>query len=289
MNIEQARNYLDRINRLFSDISENDQSTSQLERDLLKEYVRRLYEALSEKSTGITEVKTSAQVPSLTTSNQKEPAVQAPKPRIVAPVEDLERISSQASPAFSFENVPAQPKAKAAAIHVEDRQAPVAPQPKIIQIPEEVEADIVQTERYQASTPKPQPVVEQSAPAQPIAQVKVEESPFTPAPSAIDPKLRELFAIERSNDLSERLAGAPIQDLTKALAINERMLTQNDLFGSDKSAFETALNHLNTLSNYDDAVSFLAGGAALKYDWADEERRPTARAFAKLVRRRYPY
>jgi hypothetical protein len=255
MNFDHAHSILNRINRMFDDINESGGKASSLERDLLKEYVRRLYEALDN------EVGDSAAAQSSSSSRQTE----AP-PRRVVEVR--------------------QPKLPSA--H-ESAPAPAPPKPKVIEVPEEVEEDIRRTETMaghklqQVRADHTATVVQ----APPIRTVEVEESPFVPAPQQLPEDIKAIFVSERSNDLSEKLAGSPIQDLTRAMAINERLLAQNELFGGNKAELDAALGHLNTLTQYEDAVAYLGGGAALKYKWAEEDRRPTARAFAKLVRRRY--
>ena len=282
MNVQQARNYLDRINRLFGDIAQNDQNSSALERDLLKEYVRRLYESLSEVA---------VENPSQQSNPKTSTATASPTSQtteVTAAPTSPQKASLVDTPAFTFEPTPAPAPAPEIRPEVPPVPTPVAAKPKIIEVPREVEADIEQLQQHN-STRQNSSATTLSSAAPSIAQASAEiSSPFSPSPATIDPKLKEIFALERSTDLSERLAGAPIADLTKALAINERLLTQNDLFGGNKSAFDEALAHLNTLHSYEEAVSYLAGGVALQHDWSQEEIRPTARAFVKLVRRRYP-
>ena len=103
----------------------------------------------------------------------------------------------------------------------------------------------------------------------------------------LDPKLRELFTIEASGDLSAKLAGAPVTDLTRAMGLNELMLTRSELFGGRADEMNQTLSQLNELPDYASAVQLLTQGPARTYNWTDEERRPIARSFVRLVRRRY--
>ncbi len=260
MKLDQAQVFLDRINRLFSDISSSGVEASALERDLLKEYVRRLYESLTDEASNTfpkAPPKASAQPAPAFTFEPEPPAPstqpQAPSPQPQAPSPQPHAPSPQPPP---------------------DQNTVVRPAPKVIEIPEEVMADVRRTEAHRQV-------------ATPVAQVEVQESPFAPEISELSPKMKALFEVERSSDLSDKLAGAPIKDMTRSMAINERLLTQNELFGGSKHELDQALQHLNELHDYEAAVSYLAGGAALDHDWLDEERKATARAFIKLVRRRY--
>ncbi len=277
MKLDHAQTILNRINRMFTDVAEGGGSASALERDLLKEYVRRLYESLNEQ-----EDVTNQATP-------QEVKVEEPK-KVIPPVAEIRRPKSARKPA----PVQAPTPAPAPDPVVPEPVAKVTPpKPKVIEIPASVEADIQEMETQaafstassrvasSASALKAQPV------AQPVAEQVVEHSPFEPAQANLPPAIKAIFVGDKSNDLSAKLAGSPVKDLNRAMAINERLLAQNDLFGGNKEELDAALTHLNSLNSYESATTYLGGGAAKKYDWAEGERVATARAFAKLVRRRY--
>lgn len=261
MKLDHAQTILNRINRMFDDVAEGGGTASSLERDLLKEYVRRLYESLS--------------VENSTLSSVQVEESEAPKAKPQPPVAEIRR----PKPAVNATPV------------VEEVQPEVSPppaNPKTIEIPASVEADIQEMEAQAAFRPAPVAVdntatVMTASPA--VEQITT--SPFQRIAENLPAAVQAIFEVEKSNDLSAKLSGAPVKDLTRAMAINERLLAQNDLFGGSKAELDTTLTHLNTLASYEDAISYLGGGAAVKYDWAEGERKATARAFAKLVRRRY--
>ena len=65
---------------------------------------------------------------------------------------------------------------------------------------------------------------------------------------------------EKSNKFFDSI-GLVLQldsDLTKAMGINERMLTVNELFDGDNSAFKAALSALNGLDSYEAAKSYIS-------------------------------
>ena len=101
-----------------------------------------------------------------------------------------------------------------------------------------------------------------------------------------DPKIKELFSFKEATELSEKLSEQPINDLNKAFSINDRLLFINDLFNKDASKMNQVLNDLNGLSSMKEAEPYLAE-LAKKYHWTHEERTETAKAFIKLVKRRY--
>ena len=90
-----------------------------------------------------------------------------------------------------------------------------------------------------------------------------------------------------TNELSDRLGESPISDLTKAMGINERMLTVNELFDGDNAAFKTSLSALNGMANYEDAKSYISAQLIEKYNWVSPKKRKKAKVFIKLVKRRF--
>jgi len=125
----------------------------------------------------------------------------------------------------------------------------VTPAPTPVADPEEVEmikeaaAEVIPP--APAPTPKPSP---KPAPTPPPV-VKT---------AAVDDDVAELFAGDEGKELSDRLASLPIRDLTKAMGLNERILTVNELFGKDQQAFTTSMNIMNTMGNFEEAKVHLA-------------------------------
>ncbi len=102
-----------------------------------------------------------------------------------------------------------------------------------------------------------------------------------------DPDLEILFEESKADDLSQRFANAPIKDISKAMGINERILTINELFKGDQQAFQSVADTLNGFSSFAEAKEFLINGIATEKDWASNKRKKKAAVFIKLVRRRY--
>lgn len=100
-------------------------------------------------------------------------------------------------------------------------------------------------------------------------------------------EMNELFDIKDSPELSDKLANAPIRDLTRAMGINEKIFTVNELFDGNREEMDNILSALNGLSDFEEAKSVLVRSVASKYNWADEHRAKKAKSFIKLVRRRY--
>jgi len=103
----------------------------------------------------------------------------------------------------------------------------------------------------------------------------------------VDEDLIALFNEAPVTDLSDKLALLPINDLTKALSINERFFTIQELFGGNSSLFQTTLQKLNSFSNFEEASEDLMSSVASEYEWASSSKQKKAAHFIKLVRRRY--
>lgn len=124
--------------------------------------------------------------------------------------------------------------------------------------------------------------------------VEVENEPAVePAPviktaePVIDSALVELFDFSMSAELSDKLANAPIKDLTKAMGINERIFTANELFAGDQKEMDNILLALNGLDTFDEAKSVLMHSVAQKNNWAEGSKVKKAKNFIKLIKRRY--
>ena len=153
--------------------------------------------------------------------------------------------------------------------------------PRIIEIPDSLKEISEEAPRPE---PKPQPR------PQPRPEPRVEAPPRPeprPAPVRKEPKeYQVLFEYRKATELSEKLGERSIGDLTKAFAINDRLLYTNELFGKDQDAFAESLKLLNKFESMDEARSLLVN-LAEQYDWTDDERLGTAQDFVKTVRRRY--
>lgn len=136
--------------------------------------------------------------------------------------------------------------------------------------------------------PAPRPVVVETPKVEKKAPpVKVAiPSPSKSTKSKISDDQEELFEFKEATDLSERLSQSPIKDLNKAMGINERILTTNELFDGNGDAMKDALSTINRFSNFDEAKDYLANIAGI-YDWTSKKKKKKAKVFVKLVRRRF--
>lgn len=58
-----------------------------------------------------------------------------------------------------------------------------------------------------------------------------------------------------------------ILSIKKHVSINQRFMFVNELFGGDTTAFNTALDGLEVMENYENAIEFLVNNYAKKNEW----------------------
>jgi hypothetical protein len=147
--------------------------------------------------------------------------------------------------------------------------------------------------------PTPPPVFEREEIIDPVVEEEVKPMPKpqakpTPAPApkpapvvpAMDADIAELFEDTEGKELSDKLASLPIHDLNKAMGLNEKILTVNELFNKDQQAFTTSMHVMNTMANFEQAKIHLIE-CAQKFGWTQPDKMKKAQVFVKMVRRRY--
>ena len=142
---------------------------------------------------------------------------------------------------------------------------------------------------------KVEPVIKKSTPPPP-PPAPVEKAPeikkapvvkATPSRATSSGDLDVLFEQTAAKELSEKLSSLPIKDLNKALGLNEKMLTINELFSGDATVYNETMSALNGLRTFDEASTFLKNHIIKKYNWTAKGKKAKAKEFIKLIRRRY--
>ncbi len=101
------------------------------------------------------------------------------------------------------------------------------------------------------------------------------------------PEFLELFKINNSNELSQKLSQIPIKNLTKAFSINERIFTVKELFKGDKDSFEKVIGDLDKLTSLEEAKDYLVKNILEKHGWDNPKMLKKVKGFVATVKRRY--
>jgi len=270
MNLKLAQKKLNKINRLIDTFEPGESAVSRLERDLLLNYVRDLYEALMDEPDSTTTdratkeriYKQSVEVRQRIEPKRSEVGkrLHFEEPQVHEPeIEDVIEKPAAAEPTsqeqISVTDILPQPKV----------QEPRSTKPKT----EKKKAEVITSEQTTTIENNPEPEV----------MVTFEEAPKQ--------EVEELFLIKKANEISEKLSQLPISDLNRAMGVNEKIFVKNELFAGDDNAFKQVIQKLNSMSSFEDAKSFLSSEVAYTYQWTDPEKKNKAKNFIQLVYRRY--
>lgn len=248
MDFQKSKLLLEKINALYKNISGDPRNISSIERDLMRNYILQFYESFLE-------MQTVANVVAPPTTPTVEPRAAEPKITLRKP--------ESAPPPPPSKPQPEPPKPEPIKIEIAPEPTPAPPPPVVIVEKLPVEPPLVREE-----PPAPAPV-------------------YKPTSSQLDPDLEELFSFKTATELSEKLSELPITDIKKAMGLNERISTQNELFGGDAAAFDATVSTLNQLRHYDEAKDYLVRNVAVKFNWTAKDKKGKAKDFIKLVKRRY--
>ncbi len=263
MDFQKNKTLLDKINALYKNISSDPANVSSIEMDLMKSYIRQFYEVFLDLPTET--AKPAAPTPVIVEPKHVEPRITLRKPETTPP------------PPPPLNPQPEPPRPEPPKVERAPEPAPAPPPPPVV------------------VAPPPQPVVVAPPPPPIVVEATPPPAP-TPAPielvvpktpTANDPEIDELFAFKSATELSEKLSELPITDIKKAMGLNERITAQNDLFIGDAATFDATIATLNQLRSYEEAKDYLVRNVAGKFNWTAKDKKEKAKAFIKLVRRRY--
>lgn len=259
MNAKQAQLILDKINALYKNMSMDSNTVSAIERDLMLSYIKQLYEVFIELAPGDSLPRNNPGGSGMPQPPPPQPSRTYRPPRIIEIPDSLKQSGQQ----------PPMPS------------PPPMPQPVPEPVPEPVPSP-----RPQPS-PEPEPRPEPPRPDVPsVPQGQPEPYHHQPATISVSREITALFEHRNATELSERLSERSVNDLTKALAINDRLLYMNELFGKDLNRLNDTLSELNRFNSMEQAKSVLFP-LAEQFNWLEEDRKEVAKDFLKLVRRRY--
>ena len=150
----------------------------------------------------------------------------------------------------------------------------------VVETPPQVVVAEEQTARIEIQHIEPEKVIEKP--------IEVINTPKKAGKEIISQEImNELFAEERISDLSDKLSLSPIKDLTKSMGINEKIFTQQELFGNNQQQFITTLEKLNNCQNFTEAKQYLLENVINDFGWTSEGKVKKAATFIKLVKRKF--
>ncbi len=158
-----------------------------------------------------------------------------------------------------------------------------------VQLPPEVTPPIA------AAEPKPTPEASTAPPTTPLEErstvPQTTTIPIDNPQEEIEERIQILEEIitsgQSGKDLSDKLRMQPIQDINKAMSINERIFTVNELFGGNQEAFDRTIRELNDAPGFEGAKRYLAEHVMGPFEWDDPAKAKKLRQFLSLVQRKH--
>lgn len=251
MDLLKAKIYLDKINREFGRMSQDPENILRIDIDIMQTYVRQLYDACLSGDFPVPQ----PPVVVSTLSPARKPAPPAPASE------------PQAPPAPAEPSIPA-------VLYTPPPQPVIPPQPVMPPPPVVV---------------PPAPAVESNPNPAPPAAPEQMFTPAPPPPPAHKPHqpsgVEVLFEQKEARELVEKLSEQPIQDLRRAIALNDRLLYTRELFANDNQLFENTITFLNHCTHIEEAKAYLIEHCVHQLGWTDKKKVETAKGFIKLARR----
>ena len=257
MNINKAKRLLAKINVL---IENHDEAFSTLENDLLKTYIKDLYECVSGLSEPVKEKQKNLDTKNKESSSHK---LHQEKPSIAIPPPDE---TKQPYEIVQDDNIKAKPVQEI----IEQIKTEKAPIPD-----KKIDSDFVL------------PIIKKEE-ISPVADSNGEQKPESKSvPQHVQKEMENLFTVQKGSDLLSKLGSKPVTLIENAMGINERIFTINELFQSDRDLFQKTVDTINRLENYDQAKEYLMEGIAKELNWASAEKIEKATEFIRLVQRKF--
>jgi hypothetical protein len=131
---------------------------------------------------------------------------------------------------------------------------------------ESVEEQVAEEPAVEPAAEEELPAVEEQAAEDTVFEQTVfEEKPMPePAPVVLNDvhasaeKTAVIDAMTQKHRWRTAMPGAPVKDIRGAIALMDRVLFINTLFGTDPMAFQDALTRINQMQTLDEAVGYLA-------------------------------
>jgi hypothetical protein len=121
---------------------------------------------------------------------------------------------------------------------------------------------------------------------EPLDQLSVPEIKI-PDDISFSDDFMAIFTAKVSHELSEKLSMMPIGDLRKAFGINEKIFTVNELFGSDMKYFDQVISELNEMASFNEAKNYVLRNLVSRFKWDEKPNHKKVETFIRTIRRRY--
>lgn len=124
---------------------------------------------------------------------------------------------------------------------------------------------------------------------EPVIKVEAKKQPKETDPGILADKYKgskhfmdeKLHKTHNPSDVSARMQLKPLEDINKAIGINDRFLFINELFQGDSNLYKKTLDRLNNAANFNDAFNYIND----HLDWDMENEH--VQKILDLIRRKF--
>jgi|GEM_PF-3111174 len=277
MNIKQAKYHLKRIQTI---IDLQDQDLSELDRNILLEDIKKLYEIILFTGEAKADPKEEGQPAEKKVQSNSEPtppirekntvpSADAPKVFIPSPSPEKKPTPASAEPPVTTKQPESNPSHFSESTEPTPDSVYPSPQPSVPEPPRE------------------QPAIPSSSISTEYSESNGRQNEAVVLEKQITKQYPELFDFRSNDDLSEKLGNSKVDQLNRILAINDKILYINHLFGGEAIPFQESLKKFESFYTYEEAKSFASQELVEQYHWTDQNKKDTVRQFMKQVRRLY--
>lgn len=142
-----------------------------------------------------------------------------------------------------------------AVLEPEDIVAEPEPVSELVPEPETVVSEPEPVAEPEALVSDPEPVVSEPAVSEPVANVAVEQPVIA---DKVASRQAVIDAMVSRQAWRTDMPGTPVRDVRAAIALVDRALFINTLFGEDAASFINAVNAVNQMTSLDEAVEYIA-------------------------------
>jgi hypothetical protein len=288
--MESLNSLLTKLNNQISDATKSNRNISQLESDLIKETLRKMYDLIG------TDSMINIPTPEKTQIIQEPPVATQEKEQIIGFATMVQETMKQqlkeehpivpppmAKEAPSAPVIEVRPAVETAAV--------INSAPQIVsEIPMEIEVVIPAPTPATPPPVTPRPAIEEKVIAARTQQIKAaslfeEQSTVASKYSAQETIGQKINRDQPLKTLSDALQHTHLADLKLSIGINERFAFINELFAGDQQLYHQSIEHLNSMQVYEDARKLLHEELKQQLGWQTGSER--FRQFDELVKRRF--
>jgi hypothetical protein len=275
-NLNEIKSKLDKLNYFMEYLMKSTHQISNLDRDTLLAQIRVLYDTVLFELLESADDKKPVETKEPVETEQFIKNSELPKTTIL----------KSENPVLKKEQSNEQTKLTEKPAVQEEEMKNIDPEIIKTQIVKEEENVVIKNQETSDLEKNKQETIAEDKISEPV-KVEIKEKKVEPEQYNFNEEFEELFFFKQATDLASKLSEKPIPNLSKALAVNEKLNYVQQLFAGETAKFGEAFNYFNEAASFEIARKYMEINLIKQYNWLSREKKNTAKEFIKLIRRRY--